>query len=343
MARCQIPFSFSTPTGGVLAPVVGTTVLITNRTTSSQATVYVGETGAPTIALVQTDAGGNVPGWCDEGSYKIVASSQGAFGGATINWEAVRGDGVSKIAPGAVGLAQLTAAVAQALVPTGAILDYAGPNPPVGFVACDGSVYAQVGTYAALFAVVGTTYNTGGEGAGNFRIPDSRQRFTLGKGVSGTGSTLGEIGGAIDHTHSVPALTIPSLTIPALTVNPASIPALQVNSHTHPLGGSGGAAVRATGYGGYLNVIGGGYGPSFYSSGYAYVESTQAGNSGSSKGWQSSYPLLGTTELGAVTTQGNSTGYTNTVASSTGGGTTGTGTTGTTNPAYLTTTKIIKI
>jgi hypothetical protein len=43
--------------------------------------------------------------------------------------------------------------------------------------------------------------------AANKRItlPDSRQRFPIGKAASGTGSTLGGTGGNIDHTHSVPA------------------------------------------------------------------------------------------------------------------------------------------
>lgn len=36
-------------------------------------------------------------------------------------------------------------------------------------------------------------------------LPDMRQRVPMGKAASGTGSTLGGTGGAIDHTHSVPA------------------------------------------------------------------------------------------------------------------------------------------
>ena len=90
------------------------------------------------------------------------------------------------------------------LVPSGGIITYAGASAPSGWFLCDGSVVSQT-TYADLFTAIGTTFNTGGEGVGNFRLPDLRQKFVLGKAASGTGAILGETGGAIDHNHSVPA------------------------------------------------------------------------------------------------------------------------------------------
>ena len=87
-------------------------------------------------------------------------------------------------------------------VPVGTITQYAGAAAPTGYLLCDGSVVSQA-TYAALYAVCGTTYDTGGEGAGNFRLPDLRQRFPLGLAAAGTGSTLGGSGGTIDHVHTV--------------------------------------------------------------------------------------------------------------------------------------------
>lgn len=43
---------------------------------------------------------------------------------------------------------------------------------------CNGAVVSQT-TFASLYAVVGTTFDTGGEGAGNFRLPDFRGKFSL--------------------------------------------------------------------------------------------------------------------------------------------------------------------
>jgi len=64
-------------------------------------------------------------------------------------------------------------------LPPGSYLQYANPvgNPPGRFIRANGAVLARVGTYAALFAVIGTTYNTGGEAGTHFRIPDKRGTF----------------------------------------------------------------------------------------------------------------------------------------------------------------------
>jgi len=106
------------------------------------------------------------------------------------------------------------------LTPVGTIVPYAGTDlsTPAGWLFCAGQAVSQT-TYAALFAVISTTYNTGGEGAGEFRIPDLRGRVAAGKdnmlgtaasrltaGVSGiTGTTLGAAGGSqalAAHTHT---------------------------------------------------------------------------------------------------------------------------------------------
>ncbi len=63
--------------------------------------------------------------------------------------------------------------------PAGAIMDFAGTSAPSGWLICDGQEYSQV-TYADLYAVVGSTFNTGGETAGFFRVPDLKGRVTIG-------------------------------------------------------------------------------------------------------------------------------------------------------------------
>jgi len=87
--------------------------------------------------------------------------------------------------------------------PVGAGMLWYTNTAPVGYLLCDGSAVSRT-TYAALFTVLGTTYGSG-NGSTTFNLPDLRQRFPIGKAASGTANTLAGTGGAIDHTHSVPA------------------------------------------------------------------------------------------------------------------------------------------
>lgn len=102
-----------------------------------------------------------------------------------------------------------------AVVPAGVISAFGGSAPPAGYLLCDGANNISRATYAALYAVIGTTYGSGTDG-NTFKLPDLRQRFPLGKAASGTGSILGGTGGMIDpsHTHSTPnhshSLAMPS-------------------------------------------------------------------------------------------------------------------------------------
>jgi len=86
-------------------------------------------------------------------------------------------------------------------VPTGTVSAFAGSAAPTGYVLCDGSEYDQT-VQADLFAVLGSTYNTGGETANHFRVPDLQGRVVAGMGgslLSGT-DALGDTGGAATHT-----------------------------------------------------------------------------------------------------------------------------------------------
>ena len=64
-------------------------------------------------------------------------------------------------------------------VPAGTVTGFAGPNAPAGWLICNGGVYAQA-TYPALYNAIGGYYNIGGEGAGNFRVPDLRGTVVAG-------------------------------------------------------------------------------------------------------------------------------------------------------------------
>ena len=59
-------------------------------------------------------------------------------------------------------------------IPTGAILPFvasATNRIPDSFLYCNGGEYNPL-LYPELFAVLGTSFNTGGETAGFFRVPD---------------------------------------------------------------------------------------------------------------------------------------------------------------------------
>ncbi|POA45628.1 hypothetical protein C1893_23490 [Pseudomonas sp. MPR-ANC1] len=64
-------------------------------------------------------------------------------------------------------------------MPVGAMLPVPKGIVPVGYLELDGSV-KSIATYPDLAAYLGTTFNKGDEGAGNFRLPDSRGEFLRG-------------------------------------------------------------------------------------------------------------------------------------------------------------------
>jgi microcystin-dependent protein len=103
-------------------------------------------------------------------------------------------------------LAAATLAMIAALIPIGVIWPYAAQDTPSGWLICDGAVVAQA-AYPALYAKILATYNTGGEGAGTFRLPDLQGRFPL--GTSGVLHPFGQRAGAetinVQHRHAGPS------------------------------------------------------------------------------------------------------------------------------------------
>ena len=77
----------------------------------------------------------------------------------------------------------------------GTLIIWPTSTPPAGYLECDGSALSRT-TYAALFAVLGTTYGKGAGTAANttFRLPDLRGEFIRGwdhgRGVD-NGRTIG--------------------------------------------------------------------------------------------------------------------------------------------------------
>lgn len=94
--------------------------------------------------------------------------------------------------------------------PTGSMFPFAGASAPastVGGVAayllCDGAAVSRT-TFAALFAVLGSTYGAG-NGSTTFNVPDLRGRVPIGAGTGAQngGSGTGAISGGTALTNRV--------------------------------------------------------------------------------------------------------------------------------------------
>lgn len=74
-------------------------------------------------------------------------------------------------------------------IPVGAVMAFAQPTPPTGWLACNGQsvLRSGAGGYPNLFAAIGTTY--GSDNSTTFKLPDLRGLFVRGTGTSVIGST----------------------------------------------------------------------------------------------------------------------------------------------------------
>jgi microcystin-dependent protein len=95
-------------------------------------------------------------------------------------------------------------------IPIGGRISWDGPTAPSGWLFCYGQAVSRT-TYAALFAIIGTTHGAG-DGSTTFNLPDCRGRVDVGKdNMGGTaagritvptmaGDVIGSTGGAQTHT-----------------------------------------------------------------------------------------------------------------------------------------------
>ena len=84
----------------------------------------------------------------------------------------------------------LRSRINEILEVTGIVKAYAGTTAPNGWLFCDGSAVNRT-TYAALFAIIGTTYGSG-NGTTTFNLPNVRKAGgNIETGVLGNGKGLG--------------------------------------------------------------------------------------------------------------------------------------------------------
>ena len=106
-------------------------------------------------------------------------------------------------------------------LPTGSITAFAGSSAPTSWLLCYGQTLVRA-TYPDLFAVIGTTYNTGGEAGTDFRLPDLR-----GRTVAGVDNMGGTDAGRLDIANS--SGTVVGSQYVTLTSAQSGLPA-----HSHP-------------------------------------------------------------------------------------------------------------
>lgn len=143
-------------------------------------------------------------------------------------------------------------------VPVGTVVTFAGSSAPTNWVLCYGQEVDRTGTYATLFAVIGTNYGTPSSGD-KFKLPDLRGRTTAGvdnMGGSDAGripwqNDLGTVGTASKTVDSgVHEVTLSS----AQSGLPAHSHTTGYQSHDHHHSGTTDEARPLTGHGYFTNV-----------------------------------------------------------------------------------------
>lgn len=110
------------------------------------------------------------------GTYKSLTVDKYGRATAGANPETLAGFGIKDT----YTKPEIEALIAQAsALPVGAVVAFPKSAVPPGFLEIDGSE-KSIATYPDLFAYLGTAFNTGGEEAGNFRLPESRGEFLRG-------------------------------------------------------------------------------------------------------------------------------------------------------------------
>jgi microcystin-dependent protein len=122
-------------------------------------------------------------------------------------------------------------------IPTATIVPWSSASVPSGFLECNGQAVSR-STYAALFAIIATTYGTG-DGSSTFNVPDLQDNVAMGK--SGT-KALASTGGA----NTVNIGFTPAGNIGGSTAN-ATLSVAQLAGHNHSSGANAGGGSGTVG------------------------------------------------------------------------------------------------
>lgn len=204
----------------IIAPLVTKTYVVYNNTSGGYAITIGGSSG--TVATIPngtstivycdgvnfyaglTGTAGNfsVAGNETVGGNSTVTGNLSVGGTTTLTGNATAptqsaGDNSTKVATTAF----VSTALAAAAI-TGTINMWPTASAPTGYLLCNGQAVSR-SSYAALFAVLGTTFGTG-DGSTTFNLPDYRDRMPIGAGTTYSANSQGGSKDAIvvSHTHT---------------------------------------------------------------------------------------------------------------------------------------------
>jgi microcystin-dependent protein len=120
-------------------------------------------------------------------------------------------------------------------LPIGVIVDFAGTNPPGGWLMCFGQLVSRT-TYSDLFDVIGTTWSAG-DGSSTFGIPDLRGRVVAGRDDMG-----GTAAGRLTSSY----LTNPTIVGGAGGTEAYILQTGHLPAHTHTASSSGATQINTT-------------------------------------------------------------------------------------------------
>ena len=185
--------------------VGGTLISIPNGVTAQVYTdgtnTYSAQTGSAgdfTVNGTLTAAGVTAAGVTDTGALSAASlsvSGTSTFTGIPSGPTATTGTNTTQLATTAFVNSSIAA---NPGVLTGSLLMWPTTSAPTGYLNCDGTAVSRT-TYAALFAVVSTTFGTG-DGSTTFNLPNYTNRMPYGATIGSTGGSADAI--VVSHTHT---------------------------------------------------------------------------------------------------------------------------------------------
>jgi microcystin-dependent protein len=129
-----------------------------------------------------------------------VGGTLGVTGATTLSTGSISGVMTAPTAAAGTNTTQIatTAFVLANGTPTGGLIMWGTGTAPSGWLLCDGAAVNRT-TYAALFAVISTTFGVG-DGSTTFNLPNYTNRMPYGTTLAATGGSADAV--VVSHTHT---------------------------------------------------------------------------------------------------------------------------------------------
>lgn len=163
----------------IVAPLVEKFYTISNQTTGGYAVTIGGSSGL-TVSIPNGTTG---QVYCDGSNfYSAMTTSAGNY--------TISGD--------LTVAGTINAQGSSNIVPAGSLMMWPTGTAPSGYLLCTGTAVSRT-TYAALFAIIGTTFGAG-DGSTTFNVPNYTNRMPYGTTVGATGGSADAT--LVSHSHT---------------------------------------------------------------------------------------------------------------------------------------------